>query len=101
MAERPKRAMLVVFGESHLARGHVPREVDRLLTRRGLRRRAVTVFQDPEPVYWSLMSRSLAIPEAVRFDGGAFAVLHTPPLARYESYRQVLERWRGETPRPR
>ena len=98
VAERPKRAMLVVFGESHLARGHVPREVDRLLTRRGLRRRAVTVFQDPEPVYWSLMSRSLAIPEAVRFDGGAFAVLHTPPLARYESYRQVLERWRGETP---
>lgn len=98
LAERPRTAMLVLFGESHLARGHVPREVDRLLGRRGLARRAVTVFQDPEPVYWSALSRSQAVPEAVRFDGGAFAVFHTPPLARYESYRQVLERWRGESP---
>ncbi len=98
LAERPRSAMLVLFGESHLARGHVPREVDRLLARRGLVRRAVTVFQDPEPVYWSALSRSQPVPAAVRFDGGAFAVFHTPPLARYESYRQVLERWRGETP---
>jgi hypothetical protein len=98
LSQRPRSAMLVLFGESHLARGHVPREVDRLLARRGLARRAVTVLQDPEPVYWSALSRSQAVPEAVRFDGGAFAVFHTPPLARYECYRQVLERWRGETP---
>ncbi len=98
LAERPKRSMLVLFGESHLARGHMPREVDRILARGGLKRRAVTVFQDPEPVYWSMLSRSQSIPEAVRFESGSFAVFHTPPLARYESYRQVLERWRGETP---
>ncbi len=95
---RPRNAMLVLFGESHLARGHVPREVDRILARRGLSRRAVTIFQDPEPVYWSSILRARAVPDAVRFEGGAFAVLHTPPLARYESYRQVLERWRGESP---
>jgi hypothetical protein len=98
LAELPSRGMLVLFGESHLARGHVPREVDHLLARRGLTRRGITVFQDPEPVYWSTLSRSQAMPDAVRFEGGAFAVFHTPPLARYESYRQVLERWRGETP---
>jgi hypothetical protein len=98
LSERPRRSMLVLYGESHLARGHMPREVERLLARRGLARRAVTVFQDPEPVYWSALSRSLEVPEAVRFDGGAFAVLHTPPLARYETYRQVLERWSGEAP---
>jgi hypothetical protein len=98
LSQRPRSSMLVLFGESHLARGHVPREVDRLLARSGLVRRAVTVFQDPEPVYWSELSRSNDVPEAVRFDGGAFAVFHTPPLARYETYRQVLERWRGETP---
>lgn len=98
LAERPKQAMLVLFGESHLARGHVPREVDRILVRRGLKRKSLTVFQDPEPVYWSALSRSQSVPPAVRFEGGAYAVFHTPPLARYESYRQVLERWRGETP---
>jgi len=98
LSESPGRAMMVLFGESHLARGHMPREVERAFARRGLKRRAVTVFQDPEPVYWSALSRSQPVPEAVRFEGGAFAVLHTPPLARYESYRQLLERWRGETP---
>ncbi len=98
LAQKPRSSMLVLFGESHLARGHVPREVDRILARTGLKRRAVTVFQDPEPVYWSELSRSKDVPEAVRFDGGAFAVFHTPPLARYETYRQVLDRWRGETP---
>ncbi len=98
LAQRPRSSMLVLFGESHFARSHVPREVDRLLARRGLVRRAVTVFQDPEPVYWSELSRSKDVPEAVRFGGGAFAVFHTPPLARYETYRQVLDRWRGETP---
>jgi hypothetical protein len=98
LASKPRRTVMVLFGESHLARGHMPREVARVLARQGLARRAVTVFQDPEPVYWSALSRSQAVPEAVRFDGGAFALLHTPPLARYEAYRQVLERWRGETP---
>ena len=98
LSERPRDAMLVLFGESHLSRSHVPSEVERILARRGLARRAVRVFQDPEPVYWSVMSRSKAVPEAVRFEGGAYAVFHTPPLARYESYRQVLARWRGETP---
>ena len=98
LSERPRCGMMVLFGESHLARGHVPKEVDRLLARQGLSRRAVTVFQDPETVYWSALSRSQSVPEAVRFEGGSFAVFHTPPLARYETYRQVLERWRGETP---
>jgi hypothetical protein len=98
VAAQPKRAVLVLFGESHLARNHMPREVDRLLAARMLACRAVTVFQDPEPVYWSALSRSQHVPEAVRFQGGAYAMLHTPPLARYELYRQLLERWRGETP---
>jgi hypothetical protein len=98
LSERPRRSMLVLFGESHLARGHMPRQVDRLLARGGVTRRSVTVFQDPEPVYWSALSRSQVVPEAVRFEGGGLAVLHTPPLARYESYRQVLERWKGEIP---
>jgi len=98
LAEKPGRTVMVLFGESHLARGHMPREVERQLARRGLARRAVTVFQDPEPVYWAALSRSQVVPEAVRFQGGALAMFHTPPLARYEAYRQVLERWRGDTP---
>ena len=98
LTARPRTAMMVLFGESHLARGHVPVCVERLLAQQGVVRRAVNVFQDPEPVYWSALAHAGAVPECALLESGAFAVFHTPPLARYECYRQVLERWRGETP---
>jgi hypothetical protein len=98
LAGRPRTALMVFFGESHLARSHMPGRVERLLARQGIRRRAITVFQDPEPVYWSALAQAGSLPEAVRMRRGTFAVFHTSPLARYECYRQVLERWRGETP---
>jgi hypothetical protein len=95
---RPRTAMMVLFGESHVARAHIPAEVDRLLTQAGVRRRAVTIFQDPEPVYWSALAHAGFVPDTASLGRNAFAVFHTTPLARYECYRQVLERWRGETP---
>ena len=98
LTSSPRTRMLVLFGESHLARGHMPAAVTRLLARRKTTRRSVVIFQDPEPVYWSALARGGAVPEAVRLRRGTFAVFHTPPLARYEGYRQVLERWRGDTP---
>jgi hypothetical protein len=98
LAERPRTAMMVLFGESHLARNHMPIRVERLLAKRGLTRRSVTIFQDPEPVYWAALAQAGSLPQSVRLKSGSFAIFHTPPLARYECYRQVLERWRGETP---
>lgn len=98
LERRPRTGMMVLFGESHLARSHIPGRVDRLLAGRGHARRSIRVLQDPEPVYWTALARSGRVPDSVKLEGGAFAVFHTPPLARYESYRQVLERWRGETP---
>jgi hypothetical protein len=98
LAGDPRTAMMVLFGESHLARGHMPIRVQQRLASQGLSRRSVTVFQDPEPVYWAALAQAGSVPASVRLDGGSFAVFHTPPLARYECYRQVLERWRGETP---
>jgi hypothetical protein len=95
---RPKTAMMVLFGESHLAQSHIPGQVAHLLAARSERRRAVTVFQDPEAVYWSALAHDGFVSDTLQMNGGAFAVFHTPPLARYECYRQVLERWRGETP---
>lgn len=94
----PRKRIVVLFGESHVARGHIPAAVARLAARRRAVRRTVTIFQDPEPVYWSALARAGALPEAVRLGPDTFAVFHTPPLARYEGYRQVLDRWRGDTP---
>lgn len=90
--------LLVLFGESHVSPGHIPRRVAQRLERAGHAHESVTVYQDPDPVYWSLLSRGVDLPRAVRVDDTTFAVFHTSPLEKYEAYRQVLERWREDVP---
>jgi uncharacterized iron-regulated protein len=94
----PGTRLVVLFGESHLARGHIPRKVKSRLKQAGLERREITIFQNPDEVYWQLLSEQGRPPEAVHLDRSTYAVFHTTPLAKYEAYRQVLERWRGDVP---
>ena len=97
LSAQPRARMVVLFGESHLSPGHIPGLVDRLLQRRrGLR--SVTVFQDPDVLYWSLLRQGGPVPAAVELSRGSYAIFRSTPLARYEAYRQVLDRWRGDVP---
>ncbi len=98
IAREPLRRVVVLFGESHLSRGHIPRSVRRRLEGLGISRTEVTVFQDPDPAYWNLVRRGGPPPPAARLDHDTLAVFHTTPLAKYEAYRQVLERWREDVP---
>lgn len=94
----PGTTLLVFFGESHLARGHLPAKTSRRMARGGRAVRDLVVFQDPEPPYWTLLERGERVPESMRLGEDRYAVFHTSPLERYERYRQVLERWRGDVP---
>ncbi len=97
LVSHPHAVHLVLFGESHLSPGHIPRRVGREAQRRALGPLPmVLVYQDPEPAYWAWLARGEALPEALELGGGRFAVFHTSPLGKYEAYRQMLERWRDE-----
>ncbi len=98
VAEHPGSRLLVLFGESHLAPSHLPGRVRARLARKGIERSETIVYQDPDPAYWHFVSEGVRVPAVARFDAGTFAVFHTTPLAKYESYRQVLERWREDVP---
>ncbi len=98
VGQDPPMRLVVLFGESHLAPAHLPRCVRSHLARRGFERDEVTVYQDPDPAYWHFVRAETPVPPAARFDDGDFAVFHTTPLAKYEAYRQVLERWREDVP---
>ncbi len=89
---------LILFGEAHLVRKHIPGAVRKRLGRSGIRKNSVTVFQDPDAMYWRLVESAGAHPEAARAGDSTWAVFHGSPLAKYEAYRQVLERWRGDVP---
>ena len=90
--------LVVLFGESHLSRDHIPRKVATQLGRTGHDVRQISVFQDPDEVYWRLASEEGPVPRAVQIDDDTFAVFHGNPLTKYEAYRQVLERWREDVP---
>lgn len=97
-AEEGVTGILVLFGESHLARPHLPAAVQRRLRRAGRTRRTVTVFQDPDTPYWNLVEGEEPAPPAASLGQETWAVFHATPLTKYEAYRQVLDRWRGDTP---
>jgi hypothetical protein len=98
VTERPEMRLVVLFGETHLAPGHLPRRVRQRLRRTGLEIDEIVVLQSPDRLYWMALSRENALPDAVRIDDRTFAVLHTAPLQKYEAYRQVLERWEADVP---
>jgi len=94
----PGLRLVVLFGESHLAPEHLPAKIARGLARAGVAGRVVTVLQSPDELYWRLMEGRGKPVEAVRLGGDSWAVMHTSPLAKYEAYRQVLERWTEDVP---
>ena len=98
LQEQPGTRLLVLFGESHVTRSHLPRRVKTRLKRAGLEPREVTVFQNPDRVYWQMLSREEPLDRPVKVDPSTYAVFHTTPLEKYEAYRQVLDRWRGDVP---
>jgi hypothetical protein len=98
LSESSDTRLVVLFGESHLARSHLPRRVKARLKRDGLERREVVVFQNPDRIYWQLLARGPSIPETVRVEPFTYAIFHANPLEKYEAYRQILERWREDVP---
>ena len=85
----PNAAILVLFGESHLAPGHLPR----LLREQMPRERTLTVLQNVDALYWHAAGERSERVEAVRVADDVVCVFNSTPLEKYESYRLHLSRW--------
>jgi hypothetical protein len=94
--QRPRAKIVVLIGESHLARNHLPRKVTDNLKRRALERRGVIVLQNLEEIYWQLAERGQQQADVVTLGPDRFCVFNTSPIAKYEAYRQTLEVWQGD-----
>ncbi|HEY7354266.1 MAG TPA: ChaN family lipoprotein [Terriglobales bacterium] len=82
----PDAAVLVLFGESHMAPQHLPRLIGDLLPQQKI----VTVLQNLDALYWQAVSAHAA---AVQIQDNVICVFNSSPLEKYESYRLCLERW--------
>ena len=88
-ARHPHAVIFVLFGESHLAPGHLPR----LLHRQMPGTRVLTVLQNIDALYWRAAGEPAAKVEAVRVKDDVLCVFNATPLEKYESYRLFLDRW--------
>ena len=94
--KNPGTRVLVIVGESHLGRTHLPGRVDQLLRRKRLQGRSLLVVQNLEALYWQLIEQGQHHRDVVRVSPDAYCVFNASPLEKYEAYRQVLDRWKGE-----
>jgi Haem-binding uptake, Tiki superfamily, ChaN len=85
----PDAALVVLFGESHMAPEHLPRLVQQALPGE----RVLTILQNVDALYWQAVGENAA---AVSTGPESVCVFNSSPLERYESYRLCLERWHGD-----
>jgi hypothetical protein len=85
----PEAAIFVLFGESHLAPGHLPREVHEFMPAAKI----LTVLQNIDALYWRAAGERADKVEAVRVNDDVLCVFNATPLEKYESYRLFLDQW--------
>jgi len=77
----PEDLVYVIFGDLHLASGHLPLQTVRALKRSGAGKvQPLVVFQNSETIFWRLHRRRLQHRvDVVRLAGNRFCVNSTPP----------------------
>jgi len=85
----PNAVIFVLFGESHLAPGHLPRVVREEVAGAKI----VTVLQNIDALYWRAAGERADKVEAVRVKDDVLCVFNATPLEKYESYRLFLDQW--------
>jgi len=84
----PNAALVVLFGESHLAPQHLPR----VMKEAAPDARILTILQNVDALYWQAVGEQAA---AVSIGDESVCVFNSSPLEKYESYRLCLEKWNG------
>jgi len=88
----PNAVFMVLFGESHLAPGHLPK----VLRERLPEERVLTVLQNVDALYWRAAGEPEQRVEAVRVNDEVVCVFNSTPLEKYENYRLCLDRWQRD-----
>jgi len=87
--QHPGAAVLVLFGESHLAPGHLPRALRDEIPEA----KTLTILQNVDALYWRAAGERSDKVEAVRVNDDVVCVFNATPLEKYESYRLFLDQW--------
>jgi hypothetical protein len=87
--QHPDAAIFILFGESHLAPGHLPIALREQMPSEKI----LTVLQNIDALYWRAAGERSDKVEAVRVNDDVMCVFNATPLEKYESYRLFLDQW--------
>jgi hypothetical protein len=85
----PNAVVFVLFGESHLAPGHLPRAISKQVPGA----KTLTILQNIDALYWRAAGERADKIEAVRVKDDVLCLFNATPLEKYESYRLFLDQW--------
>jgi hypothetical protein len=85
----PNAVIFVLFGESHLAPGHLPSILKKALPEA----KALTVLQNVDALYWHAAGERAEKVDAVKISDDVLCVFNATPLEKYECYRLFLDQW--------
>src|SRR5450755_3010229 len=86
----PGAVIFALFGESHLAPGHLPAELRQTMREEKI----LTVLQNIDALYWHAAVERADKVEGVRVSQDVLCVFNATPLEKYESYRLFIDQWR-------
>lgn len=87
--QHPNAVIFVLFGESHLAPGHLPRALRKEIPEA----KVLTILQNIDALYWRAAGERADKVDAVRVNDDVVCVFNATPLEKYESYRLFLDQW--------
>lgn len=83
----PDRLIAVVYGDLHIAPGHMPAQVEKRLARFGIRRRQLHLYQNSSELYWRLVERRLEhVVDVLKVKRDAYCIMNATPLVKYQSF---------------
>jgi hypothetical protein len=96
--ERPGNLFYVFDGDLHIARSHLPAEVNALLAPFHVHPRTVFLYQNNEEIYWDLARKGLEQEtDVVLLAKDRFCIMSTPPIIKLQSYFNWIDNTRQLT----
>lgn len=84
--KRPERRVIALYGELHVARSHLPAQLERVAAEAGQAQpRWMSVHQNHDRVYWRLAERGRETSDAVRLSRNSYCVVSSTPWAKLQS----------------
>ncbi len=87
----PEAQIFVVIGDLHISSQHLPKQIEKRKARAEILN-VVSVFQNPEKIYFRLLEKEEEVAvDVVQMGRGKYGLISVPPWVKWQNYLMFLE----------